>query len=63
MSPALKKLDAKQRQRAATELAKDVLDWESQFGAPDTDTDSTCEVAVEDMHRWVALARKVVGGR
>ena len=46
--------------RSALALARDVLDWEAQFGAPDTDTDSHCEVAVEDMKRWVELAKKAL---
>lgn len=42
----------------ARELAKDLLDWDSQFGGPE---DAECIIAGEDMARWVALARKVVG--
>jgi hypothetical protein len=42
----------------ARELAEDILDWDSQFGGP---PDAECLMAGEDMARWVALARKVVG--
>ena len=60
-SPSLKKLDAKQRQRAARSLAKDLLDWSAQFGTPDSEADSECTVAPQDMKRWIGLAGKVVG--
>ena len=43
----------------ANQLAAEVLDWEAQFG-PSSDED-VCEVAGEDMVRWVRMARAIAG--
>lgn len=43
--------------QAARALAKDLIDWDEQFGGPE---DAECIVAGEDFARWIALARQVV---
>ncbi len=46
----------------AEQLARDLLDWDAQFGPVDAKETSACEVAPEDMVRWIELARRIRAG-
>jgi hypothetical protein len=47
----------------AKQLAADILDWDEQFGPTNPAADAACEVAPEDMVRWVEWARQIKGER
>lgn len=59
-SPSVAQARRERAQRAARALARDIIDWECQFGLP-TLEDVDCLVAKEDLARWCRLARRAVG--